>query len=458
MKKTLLLLIVLIAGATAVATYENIKHSNDVIVTDAYFTQSAAFTTNNNARVELTSFDVPMYTSYLKTLSDSQLRDLYVESSTADSKNVVNRKADTTLHIGEFSQEQLPESTIGFYPRAYTPTTVQAFGTVSPTGRKPAEIYYAYGISGLTQTGAGQTVAVVIPAGSETLVNDMHVFSQYFGLPDANLTFLYPQGVPTVHSDSWALETSLDTQWIHAIAPQAKILVVVCNTASIAGLVQGIDAAVAAGAKIISLSWGSVEWSNQASYASHFNVNGVTFIAATGDSGYGTAWPSVEPTVLAVGGTQLVSSGTTGKVVEQAWSYGSGGVSKYYSLPSYQSVLVKSTMRNTPDVSLNACGYTIYCGNYQGAKGYLSVSGTSAAAPIWAGITALGYSGRKANPLSQLNTTLYSSAVTNYSGFYRDMTTGTQVNGKAAAVGYDNDTGLGVPIVPAIISTILSSK
>jgi len=226
MKKTLLLLIVLIAGATAVATYENIKHSNDVIVTDAYFTQSAAFTTNNNARVELTSFDVPMYTSYLKTLSDSQLRDLYVESSTADSKNVVNRKADTTLHIGEFSQEQLPESTIGFYPRAYTPTTVQAFGTVSPTGRKPAEIYYAYGISGLTQTGAGQTVAVVIPAGSETLVNDMHVFSQYFGLPDANLTFLYPQGVPTVHSDSWALETSLDTQWIHAIAPQAKILVV----------------------------------------------------------------------------------------------------------------------------------------------------------------------------------------------------------------------------------------
>ena len=356
---------------------------------------------------------------------------------------------NASSHMGDFSQDQLPETALNFYPRAYSPTNVEAFASTSvPTGRKPNEIYYAYGIDKVTPTGAGQTIAIVVPAGSETLVNDLHVFSQQFGLPDASIQFIYPQGVPTTHSDSWALETSLDAEWAHAAAPGAKLLMVICNTSAISGLVQGIDAAVAAGAKIISLSWGSVEWSNQMSYDSHLNINGVTIVAATGDSGYGTSWPSVQPHLIAVGGTQLVSSGTSGTVVETAWSHGSGGISKYYSKPSYQSKVQNTLFRTTPDTSLNASGYTIYMGNYQSQKGYINVSGTSAAAPITAGLIARGYATRTLPLPSDLHLNLY----TNPTSFYRDITTGS--NGVAATVGYDYDTGLGVPVAPAFVNAV----
>ena len=364
------------------------------------------------------------------------------------SKQVALKNVNTS-HFGDFSQDQLSETSINFYPRAYSPSKVEAFAsTTVPTGRKPNEIYYAYGIDKVTSTGSGQTIAIVVPAGSETLINDLHVFSQQFGLPDAAVQFIYPQGVPTVHSDDWALETSLDAEWAHASAPNAKLLMVICNTSAISGLVQGIDAAVTAGAKIISLSWGSVEWSNQKSYDSHLNIDRVTIVSATGDSGYGTSWPSVLPHLVAVGGTQLISSGTSGTVIETAWARGSGGISKYYSKPTYQSIVQSTLFRTTPDTSINASGYTIYMGNYKSQKGYINVSGTSAGAPIIAGLIARGLSIRVTTLPVDLHTNLY----TNPSSFYRDITTGS--NGVAATVGYDYDTGLGVPIAPAFVNTL----
>ena len=87
-------------------------------------------------------------------------------------------------------------------------------------------------------------------------------------------------------------------------------------------------------------------------------------------------------------------------------------------------------------------------GNYQSQKGYINVSGTSAAAPITAGLIARGYATRTLPLPSDLHLNLY----TNPTSFYRDITTGS--NGVAATVGYDYDTGLGVPVAPAFVNAV----
>ena len=385
---------------------------------------------------------------------DPKDKSLYVNNVSNIAKlPIQTRKEDRSLHLGDFSHEQLPETAVNFYPRAFTPTEVEAYAsTSSPGGRTLAEIEYAYGIDKITNvyTGVGQTVAIIIPAGSETLVNDLHVFSKQYGLPDAQVSFIYPQGVPTTHSDYWANETSLDAEWVHAIAPNAKIIMVVCNTTAISGLVLGVDAAVNAGAKIVSISWGSVEWSNQLSYDSHFNRSGVTFCIATGDIGTNNAsWPSTSPNTLAVGGTLMNVTGPN-TFTEDAWKNGGGGVSKYYKRPTWQNGFQVNAMRTTPDVSFNACSYSIYVGNYQGSSGWNTVSGTSASAPIWAALISLGYQNKKTPIASDIHPLLYSNT---YTTFFHDITTGIN-NGVSATVGYDIDTGLGVPNAPALIATL----
>ena len=456
MKKLLIALAILTLTSTAISTYSLVKRYqnqdipvidlNDNTVSDVPVTPTV--TTNS-----VSTFELQNYKNQISALSDTQLQELYVKEL---NKNVFNNsKLDASLHIGDFSQEQLPEMSPVFWPRAYTPTVHAFASTTVPTGRRPAEVYYAYGIDKIKSKGEGQTIAIVIPAGSETLVDDINTYSKYFGLPNANIKFLYPQGVPTVHNDSWALETTLDATMVHMIAPNATILMVVCNTSAISGLVQGIDAAVASGAKIISLSWGSVEWSNQFSYSSRLTRPGVIITSATGDSGYGTSWPSTEAGVVAVGGTQLVSSGTTGTVVEQVWTHSTGGISKYYSIPSWQIKAQTTKFRTVPDLSINAVGYTIYMSNFNGQKGYINSSGTSASSPIVAGLIALGLSTRTTAIPADIHPTLY----TNSNAYIKDIIGGTIGTGTNAVLGtatsgYDYATGLGVPNAPAFVNQI----
>ena len=443
MKKISLLLVLVLTAITL--SQQSVQVAIIKAVSSTYKSDTIA-----NCSPEVYATFTPTSTN---TLTDTPV----TPTSFTVNKDLITRKSkvvvNNDLHIGDFSQAQLPPTAIGYWARAYSPTQVEAYAsTTTPTGRRPAEIYYAYGVDKASGTGAGQTIAIVVPAGSETLTNDLHVFSQYFNLPDATIQYVYPQGVPTVHSDGWALETTLDATWAHAMAPNAKILMVVCNTTAITGLLQGIDAAVANGATVVSMSWGSAENSGEANYDSHFNKPGVTFVAATGDAGYITSWPSVSPYVVAVGGTQLLSSGTSGTVTEQAWLYGSGGISKYLARPSWQAQAQSTSNRTTPDVSINACGYTIYCGNYLGQKGYVNVSGTSASAPIIAGLIARGYSLRTpGKTITDIHPTLYTSS----NMFIKDITSGAQKNNTVDAhVGYDYETGLGVPNAPAFISTL----
>src|SRR5207247_4197436 len=93
-------------------------------------------------------------------------------------------------------------------------------------------------------TGKGQTIVIVDSYGSPTALQDLQFFSSTFGLPQPNLKIIYPTGTPTYSKSmhgiqaGWAFETSLDLQWAHAMAPDAKLVLIAANPAETEG-VQG---------------------------------------------------------------------------------------------------------------------------------------------------------------------------------------------------------------------------
>jgi len=128
--------------------------------------------------------------------------------------------------------------------------------TTSPSGYAPTQIRHAYGFDKITGNGSGQTIAIIDAYGSASLANDLKVFCTTFGLPQATLAVYYPQGRPSANS-GWALETTLDVEWAHAIAPGARIVLVVAKSASMSNLLGAVDYAVnTLGAKQVSMSWG----------------------------------------------------------------------------------------------------------------------------------------------------------------------------------------------------------
>ena len=160
------------------------------------------------------------------------------------------------------------------------------------------------------------------------------------------------------------------------------------------------------------------------------------------------SWPASSPNVVGVGGTSLKLK-TDGTVIsETAWSGSGGGVSAYEVEPSYQkdySIPKASAHRAIPDVAYDAdpaSGFSIYRTTGKSKSGWYTVGGTSAGAPQWAAIQALG--------LSASNINFYQDkASANNGSFFHDITSGT--NGSCtyycdARKHYDYVTGLGSPL------------
>lgn len=329
--------------------------------------------------------------------------------------------------------------------------------TSSPTGLSVPQIRHAYGFDQLSATGAGQVIAIVDAYGSPSIQSDVATFSAQYGLPAATVNVYYPAGKPKRSNSGWALETSLDVEWAHAVAPQATIALVVAKSASLSDLLTAVDYAASLGAKQVSMSWGSSEFSSESSYDSHFNKSGVTFLASSGDSGAGVEWPAVSPYVVGVGGTTLYVDSLGNVSGETAWSGSGGGVSTYVARPSSQNSWNTASNRGVPDVSYDAdpnSGVSVYISNYNGSTGWITVGGTSAGAPQWAGLVALANSTR-ATSLSSTDVSLYAIATANYGANYRDITSGN--NGTYnAGVGYDFVTGLGSPLAPSLVPALVA--
>jgi len=328
----------------------------------------------------------------------------------------------------------------------YTPgSTLSPLASYVPPypGYVPTQIRKAYSIDQLSNTGAGVTIAIIDAYGSPTIQSDLNLFNTTYNLPALTITIAQPGGAPPVDA-GWASETALDVEWVHAIAPQANILLVEAKSATLANLLVAVDYATANGASFVSMSWGTPEFSGSSTYDSHFNHAGITYLASTGDSGTEVEWPAVSPYVVAVGGTTLTTLSDGTYVSESGWSGSGGGTSVYVARPSYQNGFQSATNRGVPDVSFDAdpaSGVAVY--DTTGSGGWAQYGGTSLSAPCWAGLfSLLGQSGPN---------WLYSEATPSsaYAANYNDVTTGS--NGLSAGIGYDLVTGLGTPKANSLI-------
>ncbi|MFJ1702688.1 S8 family serine peptidase [Kitasatospora sp. NPDC088346] len=363
----------------------------------------------------------------------------------------------------------------------------------------PLQYRTAYNLGPLYRegvTGKGRTIVIVDSFGSPTIQHDLEVFDKQWGIPDTQVEVVKWGNVPPFDPTNgehtgWAGETTLDVEYAHAVAPDAHIVLVetgVAETEGVTGLPEMMDAEKAliksGRADVISQSFGATENTfpgfAQGDFKSLTDLRyafqaaadrNVTVLAASGDAGATDAmengsdlypykvnsWPSSDPLVTSVGGTQLTLDNDGKRTApDKVWhdDYGAagGGVSGVFPRPWYQLGVAKVTgnHRGTPDISMSAAvdGAAWTYESYDPARvGWHLTGGTSEATPIFSGIVALAdqLAGHR---LGQLNWRLYGLAALppQWSGI-TDVTTGDNswdvVTGYQATKGYDLASGLG---------------
>lgn len=327
----------------------------------------------------------------------------------------------------------------------------QASATITPYGKSPASLR---GIYKLPVTGGAGTIALVDAFDDPTAEHDLGVFSAQFGLPactSANGCFrkVYATGVRPVLSCSWAQEADLDIEWAHAVAPNAKIVLVEAasnNSTDLAKAVGVANSLVSPGGRgfgEISMSWGFSEYSGETSFDRNFHQPGVVYVAASGDIGGQRTYPATSPYVIAAGGTTLAFNLAGQFLSEAGWNNGGGGPSAYESRPAFQSSVATKvgSKRGTPDLSFDAdprSGVALYdstsCG---GLSGWMVAGGTSLSSPAVAGI--INLSGHfYASSDMELNV-IYSNLG---NANFRDITAG-RAGAFSASKGWDFVTGVG---------------
>lgn len=347
-------------------------------------------------------------------------------------------------------------------------------GSVSYT---PVQVAALYGFpAGAKAT--GQTIAI-LELGGGYRTADLTAYFKTLNLPAPTVTTVsVDKGANKPGNANGADgEVMLDIEVCAAVAPGAKIVVYFApNTDQ--GFIDAISTAVhdtKNKPEVLSISWGGPEstWTTQSLNAldeacQSAAALGVTITVASGDDGStdgvtGTAnhvdFPASSPHVLACGGTKLSGSGSTisSEVVWNELSANEGatggGVSAFFALPTWQSSakVPKPTGttggRGVPDVAGDAdpsTGYTIRVDSQTA-----TIGGTSAVAPLWAGLIALANAQNK-NSAGFINPTIYGTAG---KAAFHDITSGNN-GGFTAAAGWDACTGLGSPNGAKIIQLL----
>jgi Subtilase family len=327
---------------------------------------------------------------------------------------------------------------------------------VSPSGwgAKPIESAYDLPVS----RNPHQTVAVVDAYRTPDLASDLAVYRKEYGLPgcgtasgclrivnqEGSASPLPASGVPY----GWDVETALDVAMVSAACPHCKIMVVEASSASFADLAAAEDTAARLGAQVISNSFGSRESGQTQAYAADYSHPGHTIVVASGDDGFTAASsPANLATVTAVGGTQLARASNKRGWTERVWDDGGAsgsGCSAYVAKPAWQHD-AHCPARTIADVSALAWNVPAYD---KTAGGWLTVGGTSAAAPLIAGVFGLagnaatigpGYPYQHAESLFDI--TVGNNDLINDAG---GATCGYDYL-CVAKKGYDAPTGLGTP-------------
>jgi subtilase family serine protease len=372
------------------------------------------------------------------------------------------------------------------------PTTAECEADYGLACYQPFQLQRAYHLAPLFSRGIdgkGETIVIVDAFGSPSIASDLQTFDSQVGLPNppsfrvitpegpitttpANCASVYSPSGPDLCSDyySWTDETSLDVEWSHVMAPEANILLVETPMTETEGI-YGFPQIAAAENYVIDHHLGDVITqsfgANESTFTSPRQIywlrsayinaarHGVTVLASSGDQGAtddvcdpssGCAnpdngiccqstravdWPSSDPLVTAVGGTQLqlndegvrtapdsvwndLSStvGVTGPVY--TWGASGGGRSIVFSRPRFQNGVagVVGDSRGTPDIAMSAAvngAVDFYDTTDPSVAGWGILGGTSEASPLFSGIVALAdqFAGHS---LGYLNPALYAMA------------------------------------------------
>jgi kumamolisin len=358
----------------------------------------------------------------------------------------------------------------------------------APSGFTPLQVAQLYDFPAGVN-GTGESIGILEFGGGYNS-NDLSTYFQQLGVNAPSVTAMSVDGVtnqPQPGENSPDTEVMLDIEVAGSVAPGASIVVYFSNFTE-QGWVDALTTAVhdsTHNPSVISISWGYAEgndiWSAQAIQAVNEAFQaaaamGVTVCCAAGDDGSrdqiddGLAhcdFPASSAYVLACGGTSLQASGNHISS-ETVWNDGAnggatgGGISDFVDPPTWQaSAGVPPSVnpggrvgRGVPDVAGNAdpeTGYQILADGQSGVVG-----GTSAVAPLWAGLVAL-LNQQLGTKAGLLNPVLYSQVVNAHA--MHDITSGTnditgQIGGYSAGPGWDACTGLGSPDGTAIATAI----
>lgn len=376
------------------------------------------------------------------------------------------------------------EAVLGIDDRAAAePKLVHLSDAASLPGYLPNQIGKYYGFPTGT-TGAGQAIALIELGGGFRASDTKMAFAAMKLKPPTVIAVSVDHAVNKPSPDTGAdSEVALDIQVAGGVAPDASIIVYFTPNTD-AGFINAISAAVhdtAHRPSVISISWGSAEkhWTSQALAAMNNALQdaaelGVTVFVAAGDNlaTDGVAdgkvhvdFPASSPWAIGCGGTAIV---TDGSVIsdERVWNDGKtgtgGGVSDVFALPDFQkkakvpkNLNSGRTGRGVPDVAGDAApatGYIVVVGGHSGVAG-----GTSAVAPLWAGLTAL-INSRATYPVGFFLPFLYENP-----NFFRLVTKGDN-KPEHTELGYDAGnhwnacTGLGVPRGQVLYDALIGRK
>jgi subtilase family serine protease len=408
-----------------------------------------------------------------------------------------------TISVGPiFTELPAPLSTsqcqAAYGIRCYTPVQLHNAYNLAPL--------YARGI-----TGKGRTIVIAVPFGSPVIQHDLSVFSAQFGLPAPDVRTVQFGDIPPYDPTDftrieWAAATTVQAEYAHAAAPDAKIVIAATNvseTEGLTGLPELMNAEKAMAdqgvgdvfLQIFGAAEGTFPGVEQGDDSSLLNLryaykdaaaHHVTVVSAAGDTGVTESeadgstlyphpavnWPASDPLVTAVGGTQLFLDNAGNRLQpDVAWNdyggAGAGGLSEVFNRPWYQADVagVAGSHRALPDISMAAAVdggswvYTSFDGI--GGSGWSIFDGTIVAAPFFSGIVALADQ-QAGHRLGPINPALYALGALSQHGFRHtglvDVTVGDNslggVTGFTAGPGYDLTSGWGTvnaaSFVPAL--------
>jgi len=358
--------------------------------------------------------------------------------------------------------------------------TSRTLGHLPPCGYQPIEMQTAYNMLPLYAAGfdgTGETVVITDAYGSATIAQDAELFSRVYKLPDLTSSNFQIAKAPGISSNphgvlrGWDVETSLDVEWVHAMAPMANIVLVLATDH--ASLDEAINYAVVHHlGNTISNSWLSIEGLGNPAQTIRVNrilqmaaAQGIDVNFASGDNGDFEAvvgfrmvgFPASSPFATGIGGTSLaldsdnmimfqtgwgtnetrianrVSQGSTPVIppLNLGFVFGAGGgASLLFARPSFQSGLnVPGTTRLVPDISMVADPFTgvEFIETVGGVPSVGVVGGTSLATPMFSGVMAIAAqkAGRPLGQAAQLVYSLPAGAVTDVIAFGSNNVTGT---------------------------------